>query len=67
MIVYGGHVMDQVTVATAGFIAKSTDPKAQIITVYTYVVGQVCLHKINSIVECYNFSIGTHVGTNRVL
>ena len=66
MIAYGGHVMDQVTVATASFIAKSTDPKAQIITVYTYVVGRVCLKSI-AIVECYNDSIGTHVGTNCVL
>ena len=41
MIIYGGHVTDQVTTATASFSAQSTDPKAQIITVYTYASGQV--------------------------
>ena len=43
MIVYGGHVVDQVTAATASFSAQSTDPKAQIITLYTYISGLVSL------------------------
>ena len=62
MIVYGGRVMDQVTVTTAGFITKFTDPKAQVITVYTYVVERVRSKPIG-IVERYSSSTGTHVGT----
>jgi len=46
MIIYGSHVMDQVTTATASFSAQSTDPKAQIIAVYTYASGQVGLRSI---------------------
>ncbi|KAL4068781.1 hypothetical protein V8B97DRAFT_1972021 [Scleroderma yunnanense] len=40
MIVYGWHVVEQVTAATASFSENNADPKAQIITTYNYIAGQ---------------------------
>jgi len=40
-IVHLGIFINQVTAATADFAANCSDPKAQIITTYEYVVGVV--------------------------
>ncbi|KAG6334915.1 hypothetical protein ID866_4176 [Astraeus odoratus] len=42
-VLYEGTVLDQVNAATANFSANCTDPKAQIIMVYSYVSGEPSL------------------------
>ncbi|KAL4079832.1 FAD-binding domain-containing protein [Scleroderma citrinum] len=45
-IYYNSSVVDQVTAATAAFSANCTDPKAQIITTYNYISGELIVSEL---------------------